>query len=233
MRVLVTRPTGDAEETAARLIALGHELVKAPLLEIKFRAGGEIVLDGVQAILITSANAVRALAQRTARRDLRVLAVGEQSAETAHALGFRNVDHAGGDAVALANLAVATLSPKGGALVHISGSETRGNLAEKLAASGFALRSEIIYDALAAETLSAEVQAALAQGKLAGALFYSPRTARIFVDLVSKLKLENACAALDAFCISQATASELRGLAFRNIRVAAEPNQDALLALLR
>ena len=36
MRVLVTRPDDDAEETAAKLIALGHEPIVAPLLEIKF-----------------------------------------------------------------------------------------------------------------------------------------------------------------------------------------------------
>ena len=232
MRILVTRPRSDAEETAAKLAALGHDPLIAPLLEIKFHAGGEIALDGVQAVLITSANGIRALAQRTARRDVRVLAVGEQSAETAHALGFENVDHARGDAVALANLAVATLSPKNGVLVHISGSETRGNLVEKLAASGFSMRSEIVYDAVAAETLPADVQVALAQRKLDIAFFYSPRTAHLFVNLVTGLKLAGACTALDAVCISQATASELRGLSFRNIRVAAEPNQDALLALL-
>ena len=38
------------------------------------------MLDGVQAILATSANGVRALARRTPRRDLPLFAVGPQTA---------------------------------------------------------------------------------------------------------------------------------------------------------
>ena len=230
MRVLVTRPRDDAEETAARLVALGHTPIIAPLLDIKFRERHEIGLDGVQAILVTSANGIRALAERTPQRDVPVLAVGGQSAEVARSVGFANVAHAGGDAAALANLAIATLVPRNGSLLHASGSETRGNLADILAARGFSVRREILYDAIAIEALPAEAQTALMQKALDAALFFSPRTARIFADIAVKENL--SCHSLRALCISQATADELGGLAFRDIRVAVQPNQDALLALL-
>jgi len=228
MRILVTRPRGDAEETAAKLIALGHEAVIAPLLDIRIRPRHEIGLDGVQAFLVTSANGIRALAACTARRDLPVLAVGAQSADTAHALGFARVTDAGGDAAALANLAITALVPRNGALVHASGSETRGNLAEILATRGFAVRREVLYDAVAAEAFPPDVVSAF--DTLDTALFFSPRTAQIFADLVAKENL--SCETMCAFCISEAAADELRGLPFRDVRAAAMPNQDALLALL-
>ena len=47
MRILVTRPKEHAEETAAKLRARGHTVLVAPLLEIRFAAGPEILLDGV------------------------------------------------------------------------------------------------------------------------------------------------------------------------------------------
>jgi uroporphyrinogen-III synthase len=232
MRILVTRPRDDAADTAAKLSARGHQAVLAPLLDIKFRAGAEIALGDIQAVLITSANGIRALATRSKRRDVKVLAVGMQSADTARELGFTDVEGAGGDAQALAGLAIAFLAPKGGALLHASGAETRGHLADILAVRGFTVRSEVLYDAVDATALPSEAQTALVKGTINAALFFSPRTARIFADIVAREKLKDACHALDAVCISEATALELRALSFREVRIAAEPNQDALLALL-
>ncbi len=232
MRVLVTRPRGDAEETAAKLSALGHEAVVAPLLEIRFLAGDEIVLDGVQAVLVTSANGIRALARRTSRRDVLVCAVGAQSAEAARKEGFETVCHAAGDAAALAKLAIERLTPEHGALLHAAGAETRGSLAEALIGRGFAVRSEVLYDAAAPDVLPAAAQDALARSSLEGVLFFSPRTARIFAMLVGRAGLEAACRELCAFCISQAAAKPLPDLGFRAIRVAPRPDQDSLLALL-
>jgi uroporphyrinogen-III synthase len=231
MRILVTRPRGDAEDTAAKLVARGHQAVMAPLLDIQIRTGEEIALDDVQAVLITSANGVRALATRTKRRDVKVLAVGAQSAIAARELGFADVEDAGGDAQALAGLAIAFLKPQGGALLHASGAETRGHLADLLSMRGFSVRSEVLYDAVAATTLPPEARTALVEGALDAALFFSPRTAGIFTDIVARGRLKDACRGLDALCISEPTAFELQSLPFRQIRVAASPTQDVLLAL--
>ncbi len=232
MRVLVTRPRGDAEETAAILGARGHEAVIAPVLDIRECAGADIALDGVQAILVTSANGIRALAKRVRRRDVKVLAVGAQSAEAARDAGFGDVEHAAGDAAALAALAAARLAPGDGVLLHAAGAETRGALAETLRAKGFTLRREVLYEAVAAEALPAAARDALAGNRLDAALFYSPRTARIFATLVVRAGLQDACRAVAALCISQAAAEPLKPVAFRAVRVASRPNQDALLALL-
>jgi uroporphyrinogen-III synthase len=233
MRVLVTRPHDDAAETAAKLKALGHEVLIAPLLEIQFRAGAELALDGVQAVLITSANGIRALARRTNRRDVDILGVGAQSAETARQLGFACVNHADGDAEALANLAIATLKPENGALFHAAGAETRGRLAETLQAQGFDVRSETLYDAVAARALPSTAQAALAQGAIDAALFFSPRTAQIFAEIVAREGLAESCRALSAVCISRAAADALQSLSFRAVQTASHPDQAALLALLK
>ena len=231
MRILVTRPVRDAEETAAKLIAHGHEAVIAPLLEIKLRSGAELSLANIQAVLATSANGVRALAPRTGRRDNPLLTVGAKSAQVARQFGFSNVRHADGDAAALADLAIAELSPDKGALLHAAGLDTRGDLAGHLERAGFTLRLEILYDAIAASALPQIAYDALTS-RLDGALFFSPRTAAIFAALVQQGNLAACCERVRAFCISEATAAALRGLPFLSIEVASRPNEDALLALL-
>src|ERR1700733_8459789 len=102
MRILITRPIDDGEETARQLSLRGHESLIAPLMTVRFHDGPEVMLDNVQAILATSANGVRALARRTQRRDVAVFAVGSQTAAQAQKLGFTEVKSADGDAEALA-----------------------------------------------------------------------------------------------------------------------------------
>jgi uroporphyrinogen-III synthase len=232
MRILVTRPEGDAEETAARLRALGHDPLVASLLDIRLREGPDLPLDDVQAVLATSANGVRALAKRTKRRDIPLFTVGAQSASAARLAGFEHIQHADGDAAALAALAAARLAPSRGALLHAAGIETRGGLAEKLAGSGFAVRSEILYDAVACKALPGPARDALDGGTIDAALFFSPRSARIFVELVEAAGLSERCGRLAAICISRAAAEALAPLRFDRVGIAARPNQEALLALL-
>ena len=121
MRILITRPRDDAVPFARMLAERGHDAVIAPLLEIHFPDGAEISLDGVQAILATSANGVRAIARRTQRRDVALFAVGPQTAEAAQPLGFATVRNANGDGAALARAAGEWASPHKGVLLHAAG----------------------------------------------------------------------------------------------------------------
>jgi uroporphyrinogen-III synthase len=228
MRILITRPIDDGEEAARQLALRGHESLIAPLMVVRFHDGPDVMLDDVQAILATSANGVRALARRTQRRDVAVFAVGPQTAAQAQTLGFADVKSADGDAEALALAATRWAEPGKGALLHIAGEGNDGKLAERL--SGFRLRQEILYAVSPVEKMPQEAAVALREGRLDAALFYSPRSAAIFRDYVLKeaLPVESLLAA----CISAAAAAALAPLVFKDVRIAAKPNQTALLKLL-
>jgi uroporphyrinogen-III synthase len=232
VRLLVTRPQEDAERTAALLEARGHEAIIAPLLEIRTRPGPTLELAGVQAVLVTSANGVRALADRTGRRDLPVYAVGPQSAAAARRTGFASVRSANGDAAALAEAVRQWAKPEEGALFHAAGAQTKGDLTERLRSAGFKIESEVLYEAIAATHLPPQASAALHRGDLDAVLLYSPRSARTFADLVLHAGLKPTCAGIEALCISAATASALGGLPFRSIRHARRPSEEGMLALL-
>jgi len=232
MRILVTRPIEDAERTAAALRARGHEAIVSPLTEIRFTDGPEISLEGVQAILATSANGVRALAQRTAHRDLPVFAVGPQTTLAARAAGFTDVRDADGNAADLAETVSRWLDPRQGTLVHAAGREHRGELATSLESAGFTVRTEVLYEAIPAAEFTPDAKTALATANLDAVTLFSPRGATIFAGLVQQAGLSQACHTLTAICISPAAASALEPLKFAQIRVANRPNQDSMLALL-
>ncbi len=231
MRVLITRPEEDAHALAAALRARGHESLLEPLLRIEPAAGvpSPLDLDGVQAILFTSANGVRAFARLSQRRDLPVFAVGDASAQVARDAGFTQVASASGDVEDLARLAAARLEPGDGALYHGAGSRLAGDLKERLEGAGFTLRRVVLYQAHTASDLSQATRTALSAGKIDAVTFFSPRTAQTFVKLAQQAELAVACAALDAVCLSTAVARKLRVLPWRNVRIAARPSQDALL----
>jgi uroporphyrinogen-III synthase len=232
MRLLVTRPTADSERLATKLRALGHDPVVAPVMEVRFGDGDPLMLDGVQAVLATSANGVRALARRSARRDIALYAVGPQTAETARELGVVNVVSAEGDSSALADIAAARLDPAHGPLFHAAGAETTGRLRQRLEAHGFTVKGEILYEARAVDRLPAAAAAALATDALDGVLVFSPRTARTFATLVTAAGLAGHCGRLDAFAISAAAAEGLAPLAFARVAVAGQPNETAILTAL-
>jgi len=230
MKVLVTRPAEDGAEIAQRLAAMGHEALLAPLLRIEFYPGPPLALDDVQAMLATSANGVRALATRTAVRDLPLFAVGPQTAAAAHAAGFIRVRNADGDAVALAGHAREWADPAKGALFHAAGEEAPGALAETLRALGFQVRRERLYRVNAVQEMPRDAALALAQSIVDAALFFSPRSAEIFVACVQQAGLPTR--SLIAVCISENAARPLKLIDFSEIRIAPAPNQDAILSSL-
>ena len=232
MRVLLTRPRGDSENFAKRLRQHGHEGLVTPLLAVRFFEGEELGLKDVQGILVTSANAVRALTRRSERRDLPVFAVGPQTARAALAAGFARVESANGDAVALAEALPRWVRAEKGALLHAAGADGSGRLASLLAAKGYEVRTAILYDVVAAAALPEPAARAMREGSLDAAMFFSPRSARVFKDCTLKAALATACARLLAVCISQAAAEALSPLSFAEVRVAAAPNQAGMLACL-
>jgi uroporphyrinogen-III synthase len=232
MRALVTRPEEDVAPLAAALRGRGIEPVIEPLLAIAPEPASPLTLDGVQALLFTSANGVRAFAEREKRRDLPVFAVGDATARVARALGFEPVTSAGGDGAALAALVARELDPAQGALLHARGRDTTEGLAASLEAAGFELRPAIVYRAEPAQAFSPELRAMLEAGAIDLALFFSPRTAQTFVKLLKDAGLEQAAGKIAALCLSRAVAAALAALPFRAVAIAGSPTQGALLAVL-
>lgn len=232
MRILLTRPRDDAEALAATLRGRGHTVTIEPLFVVHPVDDGPIDLSGVQAVLLTSANGVRALAQRTTRRDLGVLAVGDATAAAARALGFDAVESAGGDVEDLARLVQARLRPEGGVLLHAAGSVVAGDLAGQLTQAGFIVRRAVLYRAKPVDAFSPDVAAALRAREFDMIVFFSPRNAAVFVKLATESGLSDSCAHAVALGLSPAVVAAAEGLSWGARHAAEQPNETSLIAAI-
>ncbi len=237
MRILLTRAQPDADLFAARLAEAGIGSVVAPIFEIRPTTNLAPDMTGVSGLLFTSANGVRTLAGLIDRRDLPAYTVGDATARAAEEAGFSNVESAGGDVASLAELVRERASPRDGTLFHPAGQERAGDLRVLLGQYGFTVRREVLYRAAIVDDLPGTARAALRSGVLAGAAFFSPRTAGAFATLVREAGLASDCADLVAYCLSEAVAGALATsdsrLVWRRVAVAARPTGDDLLNMIR
>jgi len=232
LRALVTRPRADAETLARALAERGIEAIIEPMMDIRFRPEARPDLSGVQALLCTSANGVRAFARLSPERGIPVLAVGDSTARRARDEGFASVESAGGNVAGLARLVQRRLRPEEGRVLHVCGGAVAGDLAAELAAAGFAVHRAVLYEAAPVPALSAAAVRALDAGLIDFALFFSPRTAAIFARLVREAGVADALRRTAAVSISAAADAALGELPFRDRRIAPAPDQAALLTVL-
>jgi uroporphyrinogen-III synthase len=232
MRILVTRPTEEGERLAKLLRARGHEPILSPAIDIQFEDGPDLSVESAQAILVTSANGVRALARRTRTRDVSLFVVGPQTAEAARAAGFVSVRDAKGDSKILAQSVREWTSPGGGSLVYAAGDAITDDLVATLSVQGFDVEVLRLYRTRERATLSDAAIAALASDALDAVMLFSPRSARAFVQQVLRADLQKNCEKAVALCISPAITTTLFPLHFAGVQIAAQPNRDSILDLL-
>lgn len=229
--VLITRPEPGASETAIRIAAMGLEPILAPMLRIEPRAVRLPPASSIAAILATSGNAVDALPE--ACRATPLFAVGTATARRATHAGFAEVESADGDADALASLVARRLRPEDGPLLLASGERQGLPLAATLRTQGYRVKRRVTYASVPAASLPAAAAALLREGKPHVALFFSAETAEAYVRVVRRAALDQAVETSEAVAIGEAASMALGALRWRRIRVAARPNQDEMLALLR
>jgi uroporphyrinogen-III synthase len=234
MHLLMTRPDAGPEPDPLRegLAAAGHRLTEAPLLAITL-TGPMPALDGVQALIATSRNGLRAVAPLPdAARALPLYAVGPGTADLARALGVRRVVAGPGTGRELADIIRAEADPGAGALVHLAGDTLAFDLAGALAPHGFDVRTEVVYRAEAARSLPPGVADTLRQGGFDGVVLMSPRTARVYASLVGAPELAAGVGRMLHFCLSEAVARQLAPLGEVRVAVARSPHSQEMLALI-
>jgi len=228
--VLVTRPEPGAAETAQRLTALGWCPVLAPALVLVPQPPA--ALPSAQAVLLPSRAAARALSPGVIPGAPPVYAVGAATAEAARAQGFGQVVAAEGDAASLIRLCAARLDPAAGPLLLAVGRGYSQELAQGLRAQGFRVLRRIAYAAREAPTLPAHAALAMRQGKVAQALFFSPRSAACSLRQLAGEGLSAAAGGMVAIAISPRVAAVLSAWPWRTVRIASRSDQDHMLELL-
>jgi uroporphyrinogen-III synthase len=233
VRILLTRPQVDAARTAAALRARGHDVVIAPLLALEGIPNADLGAGPWTALLVTSSNAVRAIAGHPRRDELRntaVFTVGDRTAEAMRDCGFAHVTSAAGNVNDLAALVATRLQPPAH-LLYLAGEERSGDLAGLLRARNFAVDTVLVYRAVAARNLPSPAAAALAAG-LDGVFHFSRRSAEAYLEAARRSGLlQEALTRPVHYCLSGRVAEPLREAGAPQLRIAARPEEAALIEL--
>ena len=239
MALLVTRPAPDCASTASVLRGKGFDVLLAPMLRfepVAFELEPDARFD---AVLATSTNALRSLAETSARKrwlTTPLYAVGERTAQAARHLGFASVTAASGDGASLRDLVVAqaragTLK-KSARLLYLAAADRAVNLDDELSPFGFDVVTVTTYRMIATPDLPEDVCAAFTAGRVKAVLHYSARSAHAFVAAARAAGLEIIALAVPHCCISANVAAVLREAGATQVAVAGTPDEDAMFETL-
>lgn len=234
MKLIITRPAEDGRRQAASFAALGHQTMLRPLMDVVFPRLTPLRLQGVQALIATSRNALRGLARNgtfDAAARLPTYCVGESTASLAREIGFSDVIQGKGAAKDLIPIITDATTPEAGALLYMTGQQLAFDLEKPLKARGFAVPRVIIYEAREADksTLAAFAET-LRPG--VGVILMSPRTAAICVSVIKQFKLQREAAAATWYCFSGAVARPLREFEGLTVAIACRPTEEDLMELI-
>jgi uroporphyrinogen-III synthase len=237
--ILVTRPQPDNEATAAALRTKGFEVLLAPMLRFEPVAFHDDADARYSAIIVTSANALRAIEAYLAASGLLTLpvfAVGERTAEAARHAGFRDVMVADGNVAALRELITASVRAKtlkkASTLLYLAGADLAGDLAGELGERGFSVVTHTTYRMIPVLSLPQQVCDAFTSNRVEAVLHYSRRSARAFLDAVRAAGVEISALAIPQCCISDAVASVIRDVGATQVMVARSPDENGLFEAL-
>lgn len=232
VRLLVTRPDAEAARTAATLRSLGHHVTALPLLRIEAVPDAALGTGPWAAVLFTSANAVRAMAQHCRFRELvelPVYAVGARTRAAAAAAGFGSVRSADGGLGDLVNLLASELPGCDLPMLYPAGRDRSGDLGAALAQHGKIVETVVVYRSVAAVDAKDRLGAALKAAQIDAVLHYSARTAAAFLTLATAAGARESAIAVKHFCLSAQVAAPLIAAGAADVEIAACPNEEALL----
>lgn len=209
-RLFVLRPEPGATQTLERARAIGLDAVAVPLFAIEAVAWS-IPGGPFDALLLTSANAVRQLGDRLAAiRSLPVHAVGDATAQVARAAGLEVVTTGNGDVDDL----LAMVDP-GLRLLHPCGENRRIATRPKQAITSVPVYRSRALAAPDGLTLAGQV-----------AVIHSPRAGARLAELVpAKDRANVRLAAISG------RAAEAAGDGWERVEIACRPDDSQLLAL--
>lgn len=213
-RLIVLRPEPGASASLTRATALGLDAISMPLFDVRPIAWTPPGPSGFDAVLATSANAMRHGGPALERfRHLPLHAVGDATAEAAREAGFRHVNAGRADVVELLSSLPLELR-----LFHPCGCDHRD-----LSGAPQTIVSVPVY---AAEALP--MPEGLAD--IAGAVVavHSPRAGSRLAELMDAAGIDRSTVRIAA--ISEAAASTA-GADWAEVISAAEPSDTALLEL--
>lgn len=223
--LLMTRPPDAARRFVSGLpdaLTAGLGVVYSPLIKVQ-SLGQVIDLNGIEAVIFTSANGVAVAAETLGKSGMLAYCLGQGTTLAAKKAGWQ-AEFCGltaGDLVA----GLLQRRPHR-ALLHLRGQHARGSVAGRLAAGGLSCGEQVIYDQPLLP-LTAEALWALSEQSDIIVPLFSPRTARQFANLCPD------DASIHLIAMSEAIADPLKTLNHKGLQICRKPDVATMTQLVR
>lgn len=230
--IVIARPPEGSDEFARAITALGYASLVEPVLTIELFDTPLPEIGSATPLVFTSANAVRAFAQKSETRANPIFTVGRNTAAEAVRAGFTNVETASGTVDDLADLLSKSTSTTKLPPLYVRGEEISKDLKAILARKGGILEEIVVYRSIPAQNLSINLLKALDNREIEAILFFSARGGKTFAELIEQYDRSSRMRTTKALCISQAVVQSVSVLPFGDTLVAAKPDRYGMIELL-
>ena len=226
--LLVTRPKKESEKVKEYLSKLGFNIYIEPMFSIKYLTT-KINVENFDFIISTSQHSIIALSKTTKNRDKTIITVGNNTMQIAENLGFTSTKSLNGNV----NDMISYLKNYNGSnVLYIRGKDITCNLKKILVNNIKNFQEVILYRTVDRKRFSNSCYNLLLQDKIDGILFYSPRTADIFIELIKKHNIEEKTKNITIYVMSNKIAEIAKKVSWKNIKITNKPTNQSLMSLI-
>ena len=220
MNILITRPLIDSEDLMGKLFSLGHKIIHIPTLKISPSKTESVDLNEYDAIIFTSANAIRNLTVINEEKSKLCFCVGSITEKIARQSGYLNTLSAGGTVNALKNLIINSnqINEKS-RLVYFCGDNVAYDLDLELKKEGLKIRKIINYTSEKITDLNDQNKKIITSHSPDIIFVYSLRSGESFIEITRNHSLYPLMTGSKVMCISDKIASLFKSDGWKKVEV--------------
>ena len=220
MNILITRPLIDSEDLMGKLFSLGHKIIHIPTLKISPLKTESVDLNEYDAIIFTSANAIRNLEVINEEKSKLCFCVGSITEKIARQSGYLNTLSAGGTVNALKNLIINSnqINEKS-RLVYFCGDNVAYDLDLELKKEGLKISKIINYKSEKITDLNDQNKKIISNHSPDIIFVYSLRSGESFLEITRNHSLYQLMTGSKVMCISDKIASLFKSDGWKKVEV--------------
>ena len=207
MNILITRPLIDSEDLMGKLFSLGHKIIHIPTLKIISKNKESVDIREYDALIFTSANAIRNLKVVSEEKSKLCFCVGSITEKIVRQKGYNNTLSAGGTVNALKNLIINSnqINDKS-KIAYFCGDNISYDLDLELKKDGLRVTKIINYSSEKITDLNEENKKIINSHPPDIIFIYSARSALSFIEIVKNHSLYHLMTGSKVMCISKKVA---------------------------
>jgi len=233
MHIVITRPKEDSLYLIENLIKSGHIVTHLPVIKIEKLETEKVNLLNYQAIIFTSANAIKFMNIEKFNSKIKCFCVGKATEFTARQIGFLNTHTSEGSVDSLIELIKRTLDNKSKKLLYLSSDFISKDLDKDLINAGYAVDRISNYTSLPVEEIDKKALDFFKKKPPDVFFIYSSKSAQNLFNLINKYSLLNVVTQSNLMCISEKVLLILKKIKWKKVFVFNPGEEEFLLNKIR